>query len=327
MRKARLKGKGRAYYHCISRIVHGQFLLGADEKEYFQQLMRVVEGFSGVQVLTYALMDNHFHILLEVPEGQVQIDDAELLLRISLLYGMKESSGIAATLAKWRREGRDDIAEELKASYLRRMCDVSEFMKTLKQRYTQWYNRRNGLSGTLWGSRFKSVLVEGAPEALAAVAAYIDLNPVRAGIVTDPKDYRFCGYGEAVGKGGRAKTGIARLIELIEPVWIAEDTLARYRCRLYIGDRGRAISAESVAEVLERDGKLPLHQLLLCRVRYFTDGLVLGGRAFVDAVYEANRDQFPDGRSSGSRPLRHGEWGGLCSVRDLRRAPISPSLA
>lgn len=60
---------------------------------------------------------------------------------------------------------------------------------------------------TLWAERFKSVLVEGFGNALETVAAYIDLNPVWAGIVEDPKDYRFCGYAEAVAKEVKALTG------------------------------------------------------------------------------------------------------------------------
>ena len=89
-----------------------------------------------------------------------------------------------------------------------RMWDVSGFMKLLKQRFTQWYNRRKGRKGTLWEERFKSVLVEGAGEVLATMAAYIDLNPVRAGLVEDPKDYRWCGYGEAMGGKLAARAGL-----------------------------------------------------------------------------------------------------------------------
>jgi len=53
-------------------------------------------------------------------------------------------------------------------------------MKDLKQRFTQWYNKRNGLKGTLWEDTYQSVLVEDSERALMTMAAYIDLNPVRA---------------------------------------------------------------------------------------------------------------------------------------------------
>ena len=76
------------------------------------------------------------------------------------------------------------------------MGDVSIFMKELKHGFSIWYNRTHGRFGTLWAERFRSVLVEGRPLALQTVAACIDLNPVRANLCQDPKDYRFCGYAE-----------------------------------------------------------------------------------------------------------------------------------
>ena len=68
------------------------------------------------------------------------------------------------------------------------MGDVSAFMKELKQRFSIWFNRSHKRFGTLWAERFKSVLIENAASALRTVAAYIDLNPVRAGLVEDPKE-------------------------------------------------------------------------------------------------------------------------------------------
>ncbi len=62
------------------------------------------------------------------------------------------------------------------------MWDISAFMKTLKQRFSQWFNGRHKCRGTLWEDRFRSALVEGKGNALRAMAAYIDLNPVRAKI-------------------------------------------------------------------------------------------------------------------------------------------------
>jgi hypothetical protein len=84
----------------------------------------------------------------------------------------------------------------LREKYLYRMYEVSEFMKTLKQRFTMWFNRCQERRGTLWEERFKSILVEESENALIMIASYIDLNAVRAGIVSDPKDYRYGGYGD-----------------------------------------------------------------------------------------------------------------------------------
>ncbi|MFO1530645.1 MAG: hypothetical protein U1F77_13170 [Kiritimatiellia bacterium] len=78
------------------------------------------------------------------------------------------------------------------------MYNLSAFMQSLNQAMSEWFNRRYRRIGPLWAGRFTNVLVEAADHVLLAMAAYIDLNPVRAGIVNDPKDYRWSGYGEAV---------------------------------------------------------------------------------------------------------------------------------
>ena len=88
----------------------------------------------------------------------------------------------------------------------------------LKGRFAQWYNRGHDRYGVLWADRFKSVLLE-AGEALATVAAYIELNPVRAGLCADPKDYRYCGYAEALAKGSSlAWQGISTVLGQPETV-------------------------------------------------------------------------------------------------------------
>jgi len=68
MRGLRLKGEGKCYYHCLSRVVDRRFVLGDREKERFRKMMRSVEAFCGVQVVTYVIMSNHFHILVGTPE-------------------------------------------------------------------------------------------------------------------------------------------------------------------------------------------------------------------------------------------------------------------
>jgi REP element-mobilizing transposase RayT len=75
------------------------------------------------------------------------------------------------------------------------MYDLSEFMKTLLQGFTRWFNRMHERSGTLWEERYKSVIVQSG-DAARTIAAYIDLNPVRAGMVSEPAEYRWSSYGE-----------------------------------------------------------------------------------------------------------------------------------
>ena len=81
-------GSKPAIYHCISRVVERRFAFGVEEKERFRTLMRMMENFSGCRVLSYCLMCNHIHILLEVPPRPVGgVTDADFLRRLSVLYG------------------------------------------------------------------------------------------------------------------------------------------------------------------------------------------------------------------------------------------------
>ena len=62
------EGAPVAYYHCVSRVVDRNFVLGDLEKEHFVKLMRGYEAYCGVRVLTFCIMTNHFHVLVEVPQ-------------------------------------------------------------------------------------------------------------------------------------------------------------------------------------------------------------------------------------------------------------------
>lgn len=70
---------------------------------------------------------------------------------------------------------------------------VSLMMKYLGQRYSQYFNRAYGRSGTLWEGRFKSCLTDSETYVLRCYR-YVELNPVRAGMVTHPKDYLWSSY-------------------------------------------------------------------------------------------------------------------------------------
>jgi putative transposase len=103
---------------------------------------------------------------------------------------------------------------EIHSRFTYRMHNLSEFMKTLLQRFTRWFNRTHERSGALWEQRYKSLIVESGVAA-RTIAAYIDLNPVRAGMVSDSADYRWSGYGEVIGggkkgNGKKAREGLVR---------------------------------------------------------------------------------------------------------------------
>jgi REP element-mobilizing transposase RayT len=201
-----------AIYHCISRVNERKFLLLEPEREHFTRLLRAYEAFCRVRVLTFCVMSNHFHILLEVPERPAEEPSDEQLLRhLHTLYAPARVAEFRARLRELRAQGNHAGAERLRQTFLRRMWDLSAFMQGLKQRFAQWYNRREHREGHLWSGRFKSVLVEDG-HAARVMAAYIDLNPVRAGIVQRPENYRWSGYGQAVAGLQTAREGLRRLM-------------------------------------------------------------------------------------------------------------------
>jgi putative transposase len=314
MRRPRVKSRERAFYHCISRVVDGRFIFGTEvggtqEAEHFMRLMRALEAFSGVRVLTDALMSNHFHLLCEVPE-QREVSDTELLERISAGYGQRRFARLKEQMAQLEKlaDGRDWI-RHLLDSYRKRMFDISIFVKELKGGFAQSYNRRHNRFGVLWAERFKSVLLQGG-EAVTAVAAYIDLNPVRAGLCTDPKDYRQSGYGEALGKGSSvAREGIRTILAQSETMSWTE-VCQQYRVYLFLkgslqtADKPSAIDPATALHVItQQHGELSLPERLRCRIRYFTEGLILGNRSFVESHIKELQQSLGFKRQRSPTPL------------------------
>jgi hypothetical protein len=356
MRRPRLKAPAFlpvAYYHCVSRVVNRDFVLGDAERDKLIEYMRTYERLYGLRVLSYCIMSNHFHILVEVPQRPADADlpdDAALVAKVRECLGDKPANGLEWELSHHRGQGNLEAAEALRESWFGRMWNVSAFMKVLKQRFSQWFNGRHTRRGTLWEERFRSVLVEGKGQALRAMAAYIDLNPVRAKICDDPKDYRWCGYAEAVAGGKEAREAVAFLATLnphggmkseagaaaVTP----KEALRRWRCHLFgipeneSRQKDEAAKGEMAAiyrdripreralEVLARGGTLSQADYLRCKVRYFSDGAVIGGKAFVNEMFAAFRDRFGPKRKDGARPLRgmaaEGSEERLYNFRQLR---------
>jgi REP element-mobilizing transposase RayT len=364
MRKARWLAAWRhsdrkpVFYHCISRVVDRRFVLGPDEKEKFRALMRIYERFSGCRVTAYCLMDNHFHLLLEVPPMVPGgLSDKELLQRLAALYGEAVVAGVARELAEARQKvaqglANEELVRQIHGRFTYRMHDLGEFMKGLLQRYTQWHNRRHQRTGRLWEDRFKSVIVEDGVAA-RTMAAYIDLNPVRAGAVEEPAAYRWSSYGEAIGGGvkGHGRTARAGLVRAWGAhrgmpadagLWSKEVAKA-YRRMLMGGAVERSEErltrdGQVVKKVLRKGmrkegeepgrmpnaaaGDIPFATALRCRVRYFTDGAVIGSRAFVDEAFARSRGRFGAKRRTGARKMKGDAspiGAAIWSLRDLRK--------
>ncbi len=191
-------------YHCYGRCVNKERWLGDEEaKDRFVAELRRVAAFCGVEVLTFCVMSNHYHILVRVDPKAKAVGDAELVRRFRALYGEDKCPYInlnAAEIAAVLKSKLKD-AEEVRDHLRGRMGVLAGFMKTLKQRYSVWYNGERGRVGTLWAERYKSCVVQDSPHVLRVVGAYIELNPVRAGLAERAEDYRWSGYGLAVGAG------------------------------------------------------------------------------------------------------------------------------
>ena len=178
------------------------------------------------------------------------------------------------------------------------------------------------MTGTKYVSDLvKSVMVEDQPSVVATVAAYIDLNPVRAGLVEDSKDYRWCGYAEAVVAVVGVREGCRRFHEATDWRAIAKE----YRQYLFSragvsGHSGKqALDRDAIRKVVEEGGDLALAEVLRLRVRYFTDGVAIGSKGFVEGVFSGFRDRFGATRKSGARPLRAGPvLGNLSTLRNLK---------
>ena len=290
----------------MTRTVNGEMLLERQEKEVLRKMLHQIADFSGIELLTYAVMGNHFHVLVRVSSKAKEISDAELIRRFRVLYPLPTNyrPEDPAVLEDLLKKGGSD-AEALRKQLIARMGDVSEFMRSLKQRFAIWFNKSHRRYGPLWSDRFKSVIVENDPVVVKTIAAYIDLNPVRAGIVADPKDYRFCGYAEAVAKNDRMVKGITAILSDTDKARALSD----YRMVLFgKGARpksdgsGVRMSGSASRKVMECKGELPRHIQSLQRLKFITEGAVIGSEAFIHDYVNNWSHRLGDVRSR--KPVR-----------------------
>lgn len=320
MRRLRVNGRA-AVYHVMTRTVNGERLFKDREKEILRKMIHQLADFCGVQVLTYCIMSNHFHVLVRVPDEPV-VSDGELMRRYKVLYPQptKYQEASAQLIEKQLLENGEE-AEVFRRKMLARMSDISEFMKSLKQRFSVWYNRTHQRYGTLWAERFKSVLVEGQGNPLQTMAAYIDLNAVRAGLVNDPKDYRYCGYAEAVAGDAQAQRGLVAIWADFGAKQV-HSALQAHRSLIF-GKYGSGaglseMTRQQALKVLDTNGHLPKSVLLRCRVRYFTDGVILGSAEFVHGFTDTWQMERQRKRAPKVNTMR-GDWGDLTVLRGLRK--------
>jgi REP element-mobilizing transposase RayT len=241
--------------------------LGNLEKDHLTSLIKLLSRLYFTEILGFCCMGNHFHLLVRMlPEDT--FSDAELQQRHKRFFGEDKR-----------------FCEGHIPFYRLKYASLSEFIKELKQSFSRWYNRLTGRRGFFWSERFKSVIVENG-ETLINCLAYIDLNPVRAGIVAKPEDYRWSSLGCHVQQGN--SDGFLSLdFGLNEPGPLDNaDRLRRYRKYVYeIGEletlHGARIAPETVEKERRKGYTLTRKDRFLFRSRYFTDSAVIGSREFV----------------------------------------------
>jgi hypothetical protein len=173
-------------YHVMTRTALDGFPLGDIEKDFMLDLIKRYSALYLVEILGFSIMGNHFHILVKViPE--YQFTDAEILKRYVEFYGDER-----------------EFADGLIPSLREKLASLSEFVREIKVGFARYYNRRHNRRGYFWGDRFKSVIVEKG-ETLINCLAYIDLNPLRAGLVKRPEEYRWNSLGYHVQTNNQGK--------------------------------------------------------------------------------------------------------------------------
>jgi REP element-mobilizing transposase RayT len=330
----------------LDRVAH---FAEENTKDHFLKIMRAYEDLLGVEVLTFCLMSNHFHLLVRVPHRPAGFDVPldVMLARMERAVGDEAMALVRTQLDLWTRSGLDSAIEEWRQRQIARMFNLSEFVRRVKLRFTRWHNRKQARRGTIWEDKFGSVVVEEEERALRTMAAYIDLNPVRAGIVADPAEYRWCGYAEAMAGVAKSRRGLVRIVGQMAwsrataaeakpwgdeafPEIVETRSLVIYRALL--GGQGREQRradgsvlrrglSEKVREKLTTPNERRLAaEVLLRRVQHFSRGAIIGSRKFIDQWFEAHRD-FVKGssrveRKRGSRSLGKPALRGLYALRD-----------
>lgn len=293
-----------AVYHVVSRTAFGDFKFEDAHKHALRNILRRQAAFCGIEVLTYCLLDNHFHLLVRVPHLEKKLSDAEIIKRYETLYADRKLplSAMPIEELKVLLKNGGPKAWLVRKQLTARMNNLPIFMKELKQRFSIWYNNHFNNKGTLWCEKFKSVLVENNSPVLKLVAAYIDLNPVRAGICDDSTHYPFCGFGEACLGNKDARSGILKLYD-------ARNWTSIRKRYAYLLEKDQPLqpdkylSPKDVNELTGRSGKTPIGMMLRERMTLFTCGGIIGSQDFVDWWHQSRKSWFKQKGKFSPKPL------------------------
>ncbi|MFW5730701.1 MAG: transposase [Desulfonatronovibrionaceae bacterium] len=281
----------QATYHVISRTALDGLPLGEEEKRLLLNIIKDMSAVYFCEVLGFCIMGNHFHLLVTMfPEDE--ITDQDVLASFKRRYGNKQrltSGQIPFYRQKW--------------------TSLSEYIKEIKQTFSLIYNKNRGRKGTFWSERFKSLIVEKG-ETLVNCLAYIDLNPVRAGIVNRPEEYKWSSLGYRF-RSGRRDEFLSWGLGLEEyNIQSANERLRHYRKFVYARGgidtgKGKLLHGVPRPETVER---------FIQRTRFFTEAGIIGSREFVRQGFEHFRHLIQPKRKRDPHRIQ-----GLDQVYSLKR--------
>ena len=178
------------WYHCISRCVRRAHLRGSEvapgRKDWIENRLKELDQIFAVSVGGFSLMDNHLHLLLRIdPEVVNGWSDTEVVERWFKLFPPR---GADRKPMKVSKEIMDIRVANLAwvAETRKRLSSLGWFMKCLKEPLARLANKQDECTGAFFEGRFKSIAILDE-ESLLSVCAYIDLNPVAAGIAPTPE--------------------------------------------------------------------------------------------------------------------------------------------
>ena len=183
------------YYHCICRCVRRAFLCGEDAttgKDFshrkswvLARLAFLAEVFT-VELCAYAVMSNHYHLVIHINQNKaLSLTHDEVISRWGRLFRVPD------VVERWQKnqaaEAENEVVEKLVALWRQRLCDVSWYMRCLNEYIARQANIEDGCKGRFWEGRFKSQAILDYVGLLACMI-YVDLNPLRASLVSTPEE-------------------------------------------------------------------------------------------------------------------------------------------
>jgi REP-associated tyrosine transposase len=309
MRSYRMKVVGDGcYYHLINRIsgCKGEYPFTEVDKEYGFRLLENLSHYFLVEIISAAWMGNHFHLVVYSPSEDELPSIKEIAKRHNNYYkSMQKQFKYGSRLPQINPENF-----ELCHQTGLKMIDISCFMKAFQQRFTTVYNQSRNRRGRLWADRFKSVILE-KNHSLEACIVYVELNPVRAGMVEDPADYRFTTWGRYCGSGRHmfhdnfVKHLKKDILYQNSSEWTDRDVFTYFRselARIVVAETG-ADSEEIFAAQKEAKRKESMPIRFLRRTRHFSDGAIIGSKLFIREMAGKFQDQERVNKKKFSRGL------------------------